>query len=83
MEGATKVREEEATDLAKAEAEFDDVVDTLDRAIGIWEHDTAKNLAYAHIDIAGIIHNVVVCGISVVSVQVFSYLAEVQKRCFC
>jgi hypothetical protein len=51
LKSATAVREKEAADFAKAEAEPVDAVDTLDRAIGILEREMAKNpAAFAQID---------------------------------
>jgi len=51
LKGATAVREKEAAVFAKAEAELVDAVDTLDRAVGILERETAKNpAAFAQID---------------------------------
>jgi len=51
LKEATGVREKEAADFASAEAELADAVDTLGRAIGILERESAKNpAAFAQID---------------------------------
>jgi len=55
LKAATQVREKEAADFAKAEAELADGVDTLGRAIGIIEREMAKNpAALAQIDTSSI-----------------------------
>ena len=51
LKSATAVREKEAADFAKVEAELVDAVDTLDRAIAIIEREMAKNpAAFAEIN---------------------------------
>jgi len=51
LKEATGVREKEAADFTSAEAELADAVDTLGRAIGIIERESAKNpAAFAQID---------------------------------
>ena len=51
LQNAIGVREKEATDFAKVEAELVDAVDTLDRAIGIIEREMVTNpAALAQID---------------------------------
>ena len=46
LAGATAVREKEAKDSSKSEAELVDVVDTLERAISIIQREMSKNLAF-------------------------------------
>ena len=48
LAAATAVREKEAKDKSKSEAELVDVVDTLERAISIIQREMSKNPAFLH-----------------------------------
>ena len=52
LKAATEIREKEASDFAKVEADLVDTVDILERAIGILEREMAKNPAssFAQVD---------------------------------
>jgi len=51
LDEATAIRDKEAAEFSKAEAELVDTVDTLDRAVSVLEREMAKNpAAFAQID---------------------------------